>query len=472
MLERVPRSLAALAVIGSLALVGCGGEPGSAPGEDDTGSAEGGPDDGGGPADVGADAPDTPTDAPTDGGGPDAAPDAGAAGPTRYPYGPLQSPMSAAVVERAKKAIAGAPTHRPDVFAKVGDSITVNTNFVGCFGGSDVKLDAHAALEPTRAFFAKTKIGTSTSYNRVTLAAGVGWSAAKTVSGTPTFVEQEVAAIQPTFAVVMLGTNDTYATGVDPFERNLRRNVDLLLSLKVLPILSTIPQRADRADAAALVADMNAVVRAVAQARQVPLVDYFTALEPLAPGYGLSGDGIHPQVYYSAGAHGCWLTKEGLAEGFNVRNLVTLEALDRVKRFVLDGAAPEAAPPGLAGDGTWAAPYVIPSLPFVDDRDTSKIKTRVEKVYACSSADESGPEVVYTLTLDKPQKLRVHVFDDDGVDVDVHWLTGATGATCAARDDKVLDLDAPAGTFRIVVDTFAAGGVEKAGAYRITVIPK
>ena len=78
MLERVPRSLAALAVIGSLALVGCGGEPGSAPGEDDTGSAEGGPDDGGGPADVGADAPDTPTDAPTDGGGPDGskAPDA------------------------------------------------------------------------------------------------------------------------------------------------------------------------------------------------------------------------------------------------------------------------------------------------------------------------------------------------------------------------------------------------------------
>lgn len=460
-------------LLGSLlvasALVGCGGETGSEPPLEDTGATEVDPGETGADAtpDAAKDAPgDAPADTPTD------APPPPPSGPTRYPFGPLQSPMSAAVIARAKKAIEGAPTHRPDVFAKVGDSITVNTNFLNCFAGTDVKLDKYAALEPTRAFFAKTKVGSVTSFNRATLAAGVGWSAAKTISGTPSFVEQEVAAIQPTFAVLMLGTNDTYATGVDPFERNLRKNVDLLLAMKVLPIVSTIPQRADKPDAAALVPEMNAVIRAVAQARQIPLVDFFEALEPLAPGFGLAGDGIHPQVYVSAGAHGCWLTKEGLTEGFNGRNLVTLDALDRVKRFVLETAAPEPAPPALAGDGTWATPYVVDSIPFVDDRDTSKVKTRVEKVYACSSADESGPEVVYTLTLAKPQKLRVHVFDDDGVDVDVHWLTGATGATCTQRDDKLLDVDAPAGTFRIVVDTFAAAGVEKSGAYRITITPR
>ncbi|MBL8715942.1 MAG: hypothetical protein JNL79_08095, partial [Myxococcales bacterium] len=122
-------------LLGSLlvasALVGCGGETGSEPPLEDTGTSEVDPGETG--ADAAPDAPDAAKDARTD--APTDTPPPPPSGPTRYPFGPLQSPMSAAVIARAKKAIEGAPTHRPDVFAKVGDSITVNTNFLNCFAG-------------------------------------------------------------------------------------------------------------------------------------------------------------------------------------------------------------------------------------------------------------------------------------------------------------------------------------------------
>jgi len=90
--------------------------------------------------------------------------------------------------------------------------------------------------------------------------------------------------------------------------------------------------------------------------------------------------------------------------------------------------------------------------------------------YPCGSQDESGPEVVYRLELASNAKLRIRVFTDDGVDVDVYWLDGEAPATCTARADKVLDVDATAGVHRIVLDTFSSAGVPKSGRYRLTVV--
>jgi hypothetical protein len=429
---------------------------------------------------VTTDPPETGSDAAIDGAGdalPDAAADGDAGdaatpaiGPTRYPYGPQQSPMSASIIARAAKVIAATP-YRHDVFAKVGASNTVNTNFLHCFAGSDVKLADYAALEPTRAFFRKTLADdTHTSFDRTSLAATVGWGAVRTIAGDPSPIAQEIMAIRPGLSVVMLGTNDTYSTGVDPFERNLRANVDKLLAFGVLPIVSTIPQRSDTAEAIALVPEMNAIIRAVAQAKQVPFIDLASALEPL-PGYGLASDGIHLQVYVSGGAHGCWFTADALKLGMNQRNLLTLTALDRVRRFVLDGSAPaEPAPPSLAGKGVWLDPLVVDSIPFVDDRDPRTDGIDQADVYACGTQDESGPEVVYRVDLAAPAKLRIRVFSDEGADLDVHWLDGDGASSCTARADKLLDVDAKAGVHRLVVDTFASGGVAKVGRYRLTMV--
>jgi hypothetical protein len=388
----------------------------------------------------------------------------------RYPYGALHSPFTPEVAARMRAIVATSP-HRKDVFAKVGDSNTVNTNFLHCFNGSDVRLDTHGDLEPTRAFFRKTLAdGARTSFDRVTLAATVGWGTAKPIAGDPTPIEQEVAAIKPAFAVVMLGTNDTYEAGVSPFEKNLGLVVDALVKEQVAPILTTIPQRSDTAVAAALVDEMNAVIRAIAEHRAVPLIDLAAALEPL-PEYGLASDGIHLQVYSMGGAHGCWLTPAALTEGMNQRNLLTLQGLDRLRRFVLESAMPEARPPAVAGTGGWMTPFAIDAVPFTDHHTTAGGADEVDK-YPCGSQDESGPEVVYRIDLDKPAKLRIRVFADEGADVDLHWLDGATAATCTARGDRLLDVDAMAGSHRVVVDTFATGGIAKSGGYRLTILPR
>jgi hypothetical protein len=380
------------------------------------------------------------------------------------------SPLSKHVVERLKAVLAGS-SGRMGVFAKIGDSNTVNTGFATCFAGGDVQLAGHAELEPTRAFFAKTLADdTHFSFDRVTLAAKVGWASGAVLSGDPSPLAQEVAAVEPALAVVLLGTNDTFPQGVEPFSQNLLRVVDELTSRGVVPLLTTLPQRADTAEAEALVPEMNAVVRAVAQARQVPVMDLFGALAPI-PEHGLVSDGVHLQSYASKGVHACWLGDAALAEGMNQRNLLTLEALDRARRFLLETETPEPPPSPLAGEGSWTSPFEIDALPFADDRDTSLSNVSEASVYSCAPTDEGGPEVVYRLTLTQPESLRIRVLDGAGADVDVHFMADPGGAEhCTARADKVLDVQAGPGTYWISADTYVASGKPAAGAYLFTIV--
>ena len=388
-------------------------------------------------------------------------------GPSRYPAGALHSSMSPAVVARLSSVLS-ATTGQKDVFAKVGDSITVDNNFLDCYAGTDVMLDSESALEPTRTWFNQTAVsGSNTSFDRTSLSATVGWSAGAAITGSPTPIQQEATAINPAFAVVMFGTNDTSATGFWTFEKNLRGVVDQLLGLGVVPLLSTIPPRGDSTAMNALVPEMNAIIRAVAQYRQIPYMDYWQTLTGL-PQYGLAGDGIHPQVF--TGGHGCWLTPSALQFGCNQRNRVTLESLDRVRRFLVAGTAAEAAPPPLLGAGTFANPRQIDVLPFVDDGDTTKSTSSQANVYSCAPQDESGPEIVYTLTLTTAATVRARVYCDTNVDVDLHWLTQPDAAHCTARNDKTLEVIAQPGTYYLSVDSFVSAGVAKSGGYRLTVV--
>ncbi len=395
-------------------------------------------------------------------------------GPIRYPAGLRHSPLAKNVITSGKTILASG-TGRKDVFAKVGDSNTVNSGFLNCLSGNDIKLGMNTTLQPTIDYFKQTLVdGTKTSFNRQTLAALVGWSSGDLLAGSPNAIDQERAAITPAFAVVMLGTNDTYPQGVEPFGNNMLRIVDLLASKGIVPFLTTIPERTDTVEAADLVPEMNAIVRAVAQARQVPMLDLFGALEPI-PEYGLVGDGIHLQIYSDMGtSHACWFGMNGLTEGMNQRNLITLEALDRARRFLVENETPEPRPAELLGEGTWQSPHEIDALPFVDDRDTSMAKTSVASKYSCSMANEGGPEVVYRLKLDSPKQLRIRVIDDGMVDIDVHFMGDPGGAEqCIARSDKVLDVTAGPGTYWISADTFVdAAGKALMGPYLLTIVEK
>lgn len=401
-----------------------------------------------GPArDAGVDAE---TDAATDAGA-----DAGPPGPVLYPADRRHSPLPADLVDGLAAVAARDDGLADDVFMKVGDSITVSSFFLHCFASDAVDLDGRP-LDETWAHFSGGDAAGTTPWERGSLAAEVGWSANAALAGDPSPLAREHDALVPRFAVVMFGTNDVGYRRTQAFARDLWTIADRLLARGTIPLMSTIPPRDDSADADADVPLYNLAIRAIAQGHGVPLVDFHRELAPL-PGHGLSGDGVHPQVHAGGG---CVLTDEALQQGYDVRNLITLEQLDRARR-ALAGEAPDPDPPRLHGAGTADDPHLVEALPFAATTDTSTSAEPAADVYACDDADESGPARVFRLELSAPATVTAAALSAPGVDVDVHLLRDAVrGDACVARDDRVLRASVDAGTWLVVVDTYVNGAGE------------
>jgi hypothetical protein len=384
--------------------------------------------------------------------------------PTIYPSGVTLSPLSPNVKARLRQIAAKA--HRDGrAFAKLGASMTVSNSFMHCFVGSTVALGQYGGLAPAIQHFNKDLGAGVTSFDRKSLCATVGWAALHALKGTPSPAEQEVSAISPRFAVVAYGTNDIGYKNIHGYADDMLDLADLLIGKGVIPVLASIPPRDDSASADLEVPRYNAVVRAVAQARQVPFIDLHRELVQLSD-HGLGSDGVHPTTY-SGGA--CQLTAAGLKSGYNLRNLWTLQTLQRAKQAVVDDApAPDPAGPARKGSGMKMAPIIVEGFPFVDRRDTKGWTQRNINSYSGCNAtqDESGPEVLYRLVLSKPTTIRAYVFDRGAVDIDLHLLgSNASGSGCIKRDHQQLDAALQPGTYHFALDTFVKGGQEMAGEY-------
>lgn len=425
-----------------------------------------------GDADAPADAEPSDANATSPDASPDAPPEASAAdAPALYPADQTQSPITPWVAARLTEILARAPASRRDVFMKVGDSITVSGSFLHCFSGSNVALDSHASLQPTLDLYRAATVGATTPFDRTSLSAEIGRTAWWAMTGAPPPVDQEASATNASVAVVMYGTNDIGWLGDDHvgtlkwYYDNMFGLVDRLAGSGIIPILSTIPPRDDSASMDTWVPTFNAAIRGMAQGLQIPLVDFHRELMAL-DGHGLGSDGVHPSTY-SGGA--CVLDASGLAKGYNVRNLITLEALDRVRRAALSGeGALDATAPALQGSGTLAEPFLVQGNPFTDLRDTRQAADDSLDTYSgCgSSADESGPEYAYRLEVTTPVRVRAVVLDRGDVDIDIHLLGNPPGeASCIARADTLISADLQPGSYTFVLDTYVSGGVEHAGQY-------
>lgn len=379
-------------------------------------------------------------------------------------YGDAEhSPLSRSVVEGLRAIRAAHGELHDDVFAKVGASNTVNTGFVTCFDGNGVDFAGHdvdGALDETRAMFSAGDAAGASPWDRVSSAATVGWSAFAPMQGSPRPVDVEVEALAPAFAVVMFGTNDIQLRNITRYADDMLALTDALLARGVIPLISSVPPRDDDASADVEVPRYALVARMVAEARQVPFMDLNRVLRPL-PDHGVGSDGIH----MNADPRGaCHFDDDGLGFGFNRRNLLTLEALDAVRRTVVDGEDSfDDAGPARRGTGTAADPIVVDQLPFTATSTTTSMPALVD-AYDCSGADEGGPEVEAIVTLDAPGRLHALVFDQGDVDVDVHVLAGDH---CLGRNDKEVALDVDAGTYRVVYDTFV--GDAHAGDFQTVV---
>ena len=347
-----------------------------------------------------------------------------------------------------------------------------------CFQSDAAIKELPPELLPTLMHFRLEDLGMGvTPFDRVSVAAQAGFTSMDLVTGMPTPINDEIAAIFPRFAHIMVGTHDLekdQPAELYTFADSLLGTVDTLMTIGVVPILSTIPQRSDLPLKDVFVPRYNAVVRAVAQGRQVPLVDLNRELAML-PNLGLTDMG-DLSVFVSAMLdRPCHFSESALQNGYNERNLEDLRALDRAKQVVVDNVA-ELDPPGprLKGAGTPDDPYQIPGLPFVDLQTTEGSPSDSFDAYtgACNAVqDESGPERVYRFELEKEAMLRVMVFDRNMVDVDVHVLAEPAADKCLKRDDREVTGPLKVGTYYVVVDSFAGMVAEgAAGEYMLVVM--
>ncbi len=413
----------------------------------------------------------TDTGAAPDMGGP------GPDGPTRYLAGPLVQPITASVVDTMRGIRARSATPDDDVFIKVGASGTVNLANLSCFGPTSnyrVDLDGRDELQPTIDRFNQRRFGTQAAWDRTTAAAEVGRTASWVQAGSPAPIDQEIAALNPRFALVNYGTNDmqqgiTHATALWPFYANMVSLLDHLDGRGIVPIVTGLNPRSDTATAALWVPTYDAVTRALAESRQLPYLDLYLAAKDLA-NRGLISDGIHGNAYSDGGSQPCDFGAAGLAFNYNVRNLLTLQLLHDVTRTVLDDAMPPASNPRpWVGDGTPGAPVIVDALPFSHHDDTSMSATSARDDYpGCDSGqNESGPEIYYALELTAPTALRIMLFDG-AADIDIHLLQGSS---CVARHDRMIEGTFGPGAYTIVADTFVSGaGVAQSGNFSLVIV--
>ncbi len=468
MTARAAAALALLAACGSVSVVDDAGLDEADASVADAAVADAGAPDAGA-TDAGAVDAGPPDAGPFDAGAADAGladaglADAGDSRPVLYPAGATHSPLTEAVAGHLR-AIASRRPARERALSKIGDSQTVSTSFLNCFAGSSITLGANAPLQPTLDAFRD-----GGTFNRTSLSATVGWSAFSALQGAPTPLEQELSANDPRYGVVMFGSNDVELMNIDRYGRDMFTITDQLIDAGVVPLLTSFPPRDDKPSADAVVPRYNAVVRGIAQARQVPFVDLHRELLPL-PSHGLGGDQLHLNASPSGS---CRFDAAGLQYGQNVRNALTLQVLARARGALLSTPAPDATAPHLAGSGTATDPFVIPSLPFSDVRDTRRDGANVISTYSgCAAAqDESGPELYYRLDLPAATNLRAFVISLGTGDIDVHLLGAGTGpGDCLARNDKVVTRAGATGTLHLALDTFVSGGVPQRGGYLLVVM--
>jgi len=301
------------------------------------------------------------------------------------------------------------------VFAKVGDSITALPDFATCFDSGPYDLGAHGALADPLAYYLRGNADGTSPFARTSEAATGGWTAADVLAGP---LDAELAAIAPRTAVILIGTNDNrYGRPLASYGADLWSIVDRTIATGTIPMLSTLPPIHSDPTTDARVPLFGLVARAIAQGRQVPLVDFYREMLPL-PGQGLASDGIHPSVSPDGA---CFLTDADLAYGFDVRNLITLDQLARV-HAALAGSAPDASAPLRTGAGTATDP-IRASLPLADLAD---LATGEAADSLCLPV--SGHQLVYALT--GPAVFDAYAFARDGsaVPLDVRVAGGCLTA--------------------------------------------
>ncbi|MDB4929338.1 MAG: multifunctional acyl-CoA thioesterase and protease and lysophospholipase [Myxococcaceae bacterium] len=236
---------------------------------------------------------------------------------------------------RAIRAAGIARGNRPQVFTKIGDSITEAAGFLQDYGfGYETDFGRYACLRATVAYFVSATFSDgNNSFNHPSASAMGGWLSSQPLLGDPDSpLRAELNITRPLYGIVMIGTNDLASGTLSGYMANLTRILTVMEDFGTVPVVSTIPDRDEDARFAPLVTSFNDAIRALAASRNLPLIDYWVVMHDL-PSHGLdTTDGIHPSIFRDMGdAQGRQLTDAALQYGYNMRNLTALLMLERLR---------------------------------------------------------------------------------------------------------------------------------------------
>lgn len=217
--------------------------------------------------------------------------------------------------------------NNPQAFSKLGDCETDTDWYLTSFD----KADAYYNLGPYENELSDVIQYFKGSFNWDSLAAQDGGSAAtllnpmwanpdKCKSGeTP--LDCEIRLHKPSFALIAVGTNDT--VHVDRFESNMRKVIDHLIEMGVVPVLGT---KADNLEGDN---SINLTMAKLANEYDLPLWNFWAAVQPL-PDHGLSEDGAH-----LTWARNDFSDPNNMEKAWPVRNLTALRVLNAMRLAVI-----------------------------------------------------------------------------------------------------------------------------------------
>lgn len=225
-------------------------------------------------------------------------------------------------------------------FIQVGDSISYWDSNMSPIGLGKVRYGDYSYLAGTVAYFSEEIARLENSFANARIAAIRGGTAGTLISvyGTgstkyhpvlcedKTPLECEIDEVNPSFAIVRIGTNDAGGSLAN-YENNLTAILEYLIDRNIVPILGTIPVRTVGPNTSTF----NDVLISVANDLNVPLVDIRTPLNTLE-NKGLCPDGIHPNI--PTNANTADFTSTGLQYGYNLTNLMFLESLRLILNHV------------------------------------------------------------------------------------------------------------------------------------------
>lgn len=232
--------------------------------------------------------------------------------------------------------------NRPNVFMKVGDSVTDSQPFLLAYGqGGGYNLGNYGYLQDTINHFAgvSPRDGVANSFTNRSFAAITGATSSSMLDGLwadPNFCSGEsplmceINLTRPSVGFVLFGTQDMRVIPPHEFRIHMSQIMEAMIFNGVIPVLSTFHSTSSYYEDEALV--YNNIIVDISDQYGVPLINLWKATQPLP------NNGINPNdpVHLSQGVNNYYnFAGEETQFGVNMRNLLSLQALDELRKNVL-----------------------------------------------------------------------------------------------------------------------------------------